>query len=119
MPNFNINDILSKATEALQKSSADHARRAEQNSGLIELINDPGLRSQVESIVGSVAVVGFTVVDRLKAIFAEDAEAAPAPAPKAEPTPENPLQALIDSLEQQLRDQGFDSDGRSFRGFPF
>ncbi|QIG57892.1 hypothetical protein SEA_PAULODIABOLI_206 [Microbacterium phage PauloDiaboli] len=87
---FSLDDLIAKATEGLSKSAADHDKKAEQAENLIDLINDPALRSQLDSLVASGAFFGIQLANRVKDIFKPDAEDTdPEPTPDPEPTEPN------------------------------
>lgn len=101
MPTFNIDELIAKATDILDKASTRALEESDRYDQLIELINDTQLRESVNSVVGGAIVLGTTVAARLGAIFAK---------PEPEPTPdynaheEEPLsQEDRDAIIAQLR----------------
>lgn len=87
---FSLDDLIAKATAALDKTAADHDKKAEQAERLIDLINDPALRAQFDSLVASGAIFGVQVGTRIKDIFVPDEkEEDPEPTPEPEPEDES------------------------------
>lgn len=97
MPNFNLDDLIGKATAFLDKASEDHLKKSDQYDALIELINDSNLRSAVESLIAQGTVVGASVLGRLQEIFAEDEEPEETVEPESTmPTPrDDPFQVIF------------------------
>ena len=89
---FNLDDFIAKATEALDKSAAEHEKRAAEAEALSDLINDPDIRHQVIDLTVHGTLLAATVGDRLKTIFSpevsEEKEEQPTPEPEPEPTPD-------------------------------
>lgn len=83
-----LDSFITKATEALDKSAADHDKRAGQAEALSDLINDPDVRDLASDLALRGTLFVGTVGARLKDIFAEDADEEPETAPEPEPTPE-------------------------------
>lgn len=126
-----LDDLIAKATEGLSKSAADHDKKAEQAENLIDLINDQGLRSQLDSLVASGAFFGLQVANRVKDIFATDAEDSdPEPTPEADlPDEDEPsiadifgvnddsVQRLLDAINRAKTTPLRPSEGNVFNLF--
>lgn len=91
--NLSLDALIDKATTFLAEQQDKAYTRAEEYDKLIDLINDPTLRAQAESVLVQGAYVGGVILGRLQDIFSsdEDEDAAEEPQDEEEETPKTHL----------------------------
>ncbi len=113
---FNLDDLLTRVSDAFEKSAENSYKQAEQAEQLADLVTDSQVRDLLDDLVANGTALVFTVGAKLKDIFAED-ETEPEPA--AEPEAEGPpvdfsdfLSRIRAAMEQDLNDVRNDTGER-------
>lgn len=101
---FSLDDFLDKAAEAFDKSAEDHYRKSEQAEEVSELLTDPNVRDQIDSLIVNGSILIATVAERVKGIFkSEDDGPTEDPEPEEEDEPSTKIPGLPEDFQERLR----------------